>query len=1192
MNSQNPRSRSNPTLLLVLVVALAAVAGLVWMLTGDDGAPDRIGSVDRVEGEQDELADVDLASTAESTGDDERADVGASVDELEANVAGAVAVLVEGRVEAPPGTPSDERLVVFAVDRQHTLRALVGGDATARRAFDLATSGADPDASDGDASTLLGTTLVESDGSFRLDVPAGTRAVHLAVTGRYVYSLATTSVALPARKLVVLTGELGAWVTGAVVPPLEAAAAGERIAAGLGVEFGPDVLSGFDMSAIATFGTTRETETRDGGAFEFRAVPAVGAYGLLVRPEGYAVDLELGLRLEPGEHRVLEAVLGRGALVRGRVVDEAGAGIGGAQVQARYRGALSNAVGTLAQATTRADGSFELRNVAAGVVDLIASAERRLETRERFDFEFVDGAVHDGVVVVLTRGASISGRVEFPDGSPAAGASVVAGADLSRLGGGGMTGADIERTRGSNATTDADGRFTLEGLSDSVFALTARADTSTPAPVDDTDAAPERDAPRGDVWRARAKNVEPGPEPVVLVLERLEALRGRVVAADDGEPLADFSVRATLAGSGAMFGIGAERREKSFESADDGYFALFDLEPGAWEIEVGAEGRSTSARREIDVPQAEGADVPVFELALAAGVAGIVVDPAGTPVAGAGVSVRLDLARRIEAMQSGGVAEVFTDVDGRFLLEQLSPGSLNLVADLDGYAASAPTPVDAVAGVTTQDVVIALRRGGTLTGQVFGEDGQPSKGRMVSVQDMPDYAFQRIVTTDDDGAFELESLEPGKWQVIATPNYMDDDSSLDDDDGGAAELFAQLKMATVDIVEDETVHVVLGAPPANPVDLRGRVLYAGEPVEGAMISALSEAGDGDTLSRLKMIVTDADGAFEVRLDEAGPLHLTVQSGMEGGGQNSIEFVENVPVGATEHDVVLELPGASIAGRVTSAAGEPLSGVRVTVTPDGATLLGNSLGGNHVETLTDADGRYEARYLRPDSYSVAAGGAAFAGMLGGGSVHGRATRAGVHVSDGERFGPVDFVLEPAVKLTGRVIDGSGAPVAGASVFARGEDGALVDRISYVTSDAAGRFGYDGLAAGTYRVSARKGERVSLESQPFAIDAESTGEPVLTLEQGTVLVVRIAAEDGPVHDVRVSVTDDGGHEFAGLLSMSEMLADLGRAASSTERRVGPLAPGAYTVAVTHPDGRSRSRRVSVDGQAEKAVSLRLK
>lgn len=1182
MNNHPPRSRSNPALLALVAVTLAVAAGLAWMLGRDDGTPDRIGAVEQVDAEGEELGAVDLADVASASDEEVGSGARAVVDAPEPLAAPSGWIQVIGRVEAPSGTPIDEQLVVFAVDRRRTLRGLLEPDDLPGLAFGSATEGRETT-----EDSVMGVALVGRDGSFTLELPSGSTSAHLAVTGRYVYSLATTSVTLPAPREIVLTGELGAWISGTIVPPLEAAAGGARIPAGVEIEFGPDALSGFDMGDIETFGASRDTTTADGGTFELRAVSTAGAYGLLVRPAEFATKLELGIRLEPGEHRMLETVLQQGAVLRGRVVDESGTGIAGAYVDARYRGALSAPVGSLGSATAAEDGTFEIENVTPGVVDLLASAERWLETRERFDFELVDGVVHDDLWIVLSRGASIVGRVEFPDGIAASDVFVTAGADLSQLGGG-MTGIDLQRTRGSSATTDEEGRFLLEGLSDSIFALTANLNSSVPEAAGELESEPVDDT----VWRARAKGVAPGSEPVLLVLESLGGLEGRVVRADDGEPVESFAARATLAGSGAMFGIGAERRDKAFDAAVDGRFALVGLEPGTWEVEILAQGFATSARLEIDVPRATGTDVPVFELQPAAAVKGVVVDPLGTPVAGASVSVHLELARRIEAMQTGGAPEVFTDVDGIFEFTDLAPGNLNLVADLDGFAASAKVPVELISGAVTQDVVISLRRGGTLTGQVFGDDGLPSKGRMVSIQDMPDYARQRIATTDDDGAFEFASLEPGKWQVAAMPNYMEDDAALDDEGGGSAALFAQLKLATVDIVEDETTHVVLGAPPANPVDLRGRVEHAGEPVAGAMISALPENGGGDAFSRLKMVVTDADGMFELRLDEAGPLHLTVQSGMQSGAQNSIEFVEDVPVGATEHDVVLELPGGTIAGRVTNEDGDPLSGTRVTVTPGGAVQLGNSIGGNHVEVVTDDEGRYEAVYLRTDTYTVSAGGSSFAGVLGGGSPHGRSSRSGVQVDDGARVDSIDFVLAPAVTLTGRVVDGSGTPVEGASIHARGEGGAPVDRIAYVTSDAAGRFSYTGLAAGIYRVSARKGESVSPESAPFAIDSDSSGEPVLALDQGTVLVVRIAGEDGPVHEVRVSVTDDEGREFSGLLSMAELFEDLGRAATSTERRVGPLAPGTYTVTATHPDGRTRSRKVALRDKLEKAVTLRLK
>ena len=62
----------------------------------------------------------------------------------------------------------------------------------------------------------------------------------------------------------------------------------------------------------------------------------------------------------------------RGATLRGRVVDAAGAAVADADVQVRWRGILGEDVGALRETITEEDGSFELEHVAVGKLELIA----------------------------------------------------------------------------------------------------------------------------------------------------------------------------------------------------------------------------------------------------------------------------------------------------------------------------------------------------------------------------------------------------------------------------------------------------------------------------------------------------------------------------------------------------------------------------------------------------------------------------------------------------------------------------------------------------------------------------------------------------------------------------------------------------------------------------------------------------
>ncbi|MEZ5978719.1 MAG: carboxypeptidase-like regulatory domain-containing protein [Planctomycetota bacterium] len=1122
---------------LLALVAAALVGLLVWFLVKDDGrgSGPNLGDGGTAEATSGAARDVDLAG---AKGTDDGARHATSTDGLATEVGAATtaAVTFTGRVVLPSGTPADERAIVFAVRGPLRYARLVPLEPRAHRG--------EVDGADG----VLATAEVAADGSFELELAEDAGPVHLAVFGRYVYSLVATRADRDAP--VVLAPALGAWITGSLAPSAPSGASTDVEAVAL--QLRPDLVSGLDTSVLDVVGQRKETETGPDGAFELRAVPPIGGYELVCTPDASAAFVRRGVRPSQGEHLRLDLALPAGATLRGRVVDERGAAFPGAVVTARFRGRLGDASGPIRSATAGDDGAFVLEHVAAGRVDLVARPSGFAESRLSVEPVLEDGAVVEGLVLEVARGASIEGRVVFPDGEPAEGVEVVASVDLSQLTGvDAMTAGDV---RGASATSDAGGRFTLAGVTPSLFRLQAAGEF-------------EEGAHAGG-WAAVATKVEAGTVDVEIELARLLELAGTVVSAEGGEPIADFTVRATLQGSGAMLGIGAKRVEQTYH-ADDGTFVLTGLDPGTWDLFVAAPGRAPSPVASIAMPRPEGSEPFVVALLPAARVEGRVVDAHGTPVVGAVVSLVLPLKERVDAAESGRVPSAVTTVGGEFVFVDLDTGTYTLVAAALGFAPSETTAVDVVSGAVTADVVLVLRVGGTITGVVFDDDGAPSPGRLVTVQDLPDSRMQHLTVTDGDGEFEVERLAAGKWQVIAMRNVMGDEGNA----GGMAALVGGMKVAMVDVVDGEETHVVLGEAPPEPVDVTGRVTHAGRPVEGILVSMVPQGvGGGAAVGQLKLVSTDADGAFATRLDRAGDYLVTVQRVGSAGQQNSVEFHETVPSGSTSWTLELELPGGSVAGRVRGADGEPLADCRITVNVDDGVALGTFMGGGYVEASTDADGFYEVEYLRGGTYSVAAGGVPLAGLLGGDSKGGRVVRRGVVVGDGERVDGVDFHLEEPARIAGRVLEPNGSPVAGAAIFVRGDDGSLLERLSLVTTDGGGRFTYPGLAPGSYTVSARKGSLVSDESASVRVGGEEQGDVVLTLVVGNYLLVSATGEVDPEEELRITVRDRDDRVVSGMLGLAEIMDRLGDGLDPGEQRVGPVPDGSTPWSCAEPTGAS--------------------
>ncbi len=1061
-------------------------------------------------------------------------------------------VWIEGTVVVPSGAPADDELTVVAerdrggVDGEPValLRAAGEGDELAR-------------------------APVQPDGAFRLALAPGTRGALLRLDARYLY-LEEPALAVPEEQTV-LEPRLGALIAGRLAP-----ARGVDPDELRGVEVGlRPTMRSFTPSAMRDRSVRRESEVDDELRFELRGVVPGRKYALAADCDDHAARVLEDIEPRPGERLELTIEVRAGGRVSGEVRDDRGEPIEGAEVTALSPETLLTFSAGDRDVSTGADGRFELRGIPPGKVRV--SATHDSYARERLDsFEIADGEHRGGLLLVLERGRSIAGTVAWPDGAPAPGASVelvpagtVTGADF--MGGG----EGIRR----EVVADAEGRFATHGLARSSYRLTARAERQGGG----TDGADEEHGV------ARLDDVGLDGEPVALVLGPRPVLAGRVVESDD-DPVLRFELEAAPGTANLVDAIFGDEIRESFATTD-GAFELAGLLPGAFDLYVTAEGYGTVGPLQIEMPRSEPL---VVTLAPAAVVRGVVLAPDGAPVGGATVRVkRATPTGGLPGMPAKGPEPPRTTAGegGRFELEGVTAGSTTIVAEAKGWASSKPLTLQTGAGAESEHVTLALRAGARLTGEVFGNDGEPADGVLVTVQ-VPGTADTTNATTDDSGRFELAAIDPGSYQVVAILS-MGTMLDMNEGDPDVGALMSSMKWTMVELVDGETTHVVLGKPPEDPVTVRGRVTAGGAPVD-ALVSFVGEGTDA--LAAMKMTDTDDEGRYELRLDAPGRYLVSVQQ-MQNvpGQQNSIEFVETVPSDATEHVIDLELPGGSIRGRVVGADGEPAAGARITLSLGGALRTGSFTGGQYTEAATGDDGTYSIEYLRAGSYDVAAGGLVLGGAFGGSSAgaSGRSVRTGIELREGQTLTGVDFRLGMAGTIAGKVLDATGAPVASATVFVRDESGFVLERLSFNATDDTGAFRYGGLGEGRYTVSARADALASPESAAVRVRPGETSEVTLRLDPGTMLLVRCIDEDGADVRARVMVTDEAGRRVNGMTSFADLMGGFTDGGFDlSEERVGPLPPGRYFVEAFSDDGSSYKKPVQLSGQPVREIKLRVR
>ncbi len=291
---------------------------------------------------------------------------------------------------------------------------------------------------------------------------------------------------------------------------------------------------------------------------------------------------------------------------------------------------------------------------------------------------------------------------------------------------------------------------------------------------------------------------------------------------------------------------------------------------------------------------------------------------------------------------------------------------------------------------------------------------------------------ESTATSDPGGHYSLQ-LAPGSYRVVAIGEGM----------LGAAGTRFELRAGQS--VEGYDVWV------ARLAKLHGRVVdKAGNPVGGARVAFKAVMGgkpiSSEQTAPIGEATADDAGRFEIEVP-AGDVKLIAEVG-DVRGQAVLTGV--VP-GHEPPEVTIVLgAGAGIEGVVVDSrhAPAPAAEVHVTVTTgDGPTR-------ERIAT-TDDGGRFAFDHL-------ASGNA----MLEARGETGVSPPYLAKLRDGHTKRGVELVLADAASIAGRVVDGKGAPVAGASVRATPAKSTIPARP--VTSGADGTFLLDALAAGTRHV----------------------------------------------------------------------------------------------------------------------------
>lgn len=391
---------------------------------------------------------------------------------------------------------------------------------------------------------------------------------------------------------------------------------------------------------------------------------------------------------------------------------------------------------------------------------------------------------------------------------------------------------------------------------------------------------------------------------------------------------------------------------------------------------------------------------------------------------------------------------------------------------VDAARPETATPVTVALGATVSNIDAELNRWGTVSGIVSDDSSNPLEGAQVCFAGALEPSWWESPTctsTDAEGKWTLVNVWPG-WSGIGRRIYASkrgylrqylggsatfDGASTFDVSPGAALTGQNFALADVGgtfllegTVKDPDGNAVVGAP-----------VFVGIKKQFSFGDVYFEPVDTTT--------TDENGRYEFKYLGPGP--FIVQVG-EDWGYNGflVSFSTNEFVLSGADALTLDANNATVAD-FTLAAPSSISG---KVSPDGSAQVFACADGQYPllwtcrSTDSDETGNYTLS-VPPGTYRLYYLVSGRAPLYYGGTDVGVTDpdeAALVTVAPNETKGGIDVEVAIGGVISGSVTDGSAA-IEGASVYLSGGRGVVT-----AVTDASGNYRFDGLAAGSYLISA--------------------------------------------------------------------------------------------------------------------------
>lgn len=415
-------------------------------------------------------------------------------------------------------------------------------------------------------------------------------------------------------------------------------------------------LSGIEVWAYqevdTSFGNAKTDAT---GTYKIKGL-AEGYFNVSIRAEAFVSQIRKDVLVRSTQATTgIDFVLVLGGSIQGRVTDEEGRALEGAEISVTRREDQSG-VGIT---ETLLDGTYQIKNLLTGSYDLLISKDGYVSL-EQTNISVFSGQETKNIHFTLTKTGSISGKVIYSDGTPIAGAQVFAGEVPAKAG---------------ESTTGPDGFYEIRSL-----------------PVGNYHVAVFVKGHQAPFLKENI-TVEEGKitQNTDFILPSTSSIRGFIYQGNETNPLSEVFVAVTNLETGATF------HEKS---TSKGEYILENVPSGTYSASFAKDGFPNVELIKVQVNQNSSTQ---FNIVMGEGeISGrVTLSDSITPVNRAFV-IASAIAPFID------VEFTFTDSEGKYKIDNLLATKYEVVAGKDGFRSATLKDVSVFAGQTSDNINLSV----------------------------------------------------------------------------------------------------------------------------------------------------------------------------------------------------------------------------------------------------------------------------------------------------------------------------------------------------------------------------------------------------------------------------------------------------------------------------------------------------